>query len=60
MAACSSTIEQKTPRRSRRRVSAEKKLSTAFSYEHEVGTKWKVQRGWRANQASTFGCLWVP
>ena len=23
----------------------------------EVGVKWKVQRGWRASQARTFGCL---
>src|SRR3954468_10760799 len=44
MAACSSTIEPKTPRRRRRRVRAEKKLSTAFSHEPEVGVKWKVQR----------------
>ncbi len=21
--------------------------------------KWKVQRGWRASQARTLGCLWV-
>jgi hypothetical protein len=60
MAACSSTIEQKTPRRSRRRVRAEKKPSTAFSHEAEVGVKWKVQRGCRASQAITLGCLWVP
>src|SRR5919107_2102182 len=45
MAACSSTIEPNTPRRSRRRVSAEKKVSTAFSHEPEVGVKWKVQVG---------------
>ena len=25
----------------------------------EVGVKWKVQRGWRASQARTLGCLWV-
>ena len=34
-------------------------LSTALSQEAEVGAKWKVQRGWRASQASTLGCLWV-
>ena len=47
------------PRRSRRLVSVAKKPSTAFSHEPEVGVKWKVQRGCRASQASTFGCLWV-
>ena len=25
----------------------------------EFGMKWKVQRGWRASQASTLGCLYV-
>ena len=28
-----------------RRVSLAKKPSTALSHEHEVGVKWKVQRG---------------
>jgi hypothetical protein len=37
--ACRSTIERKLPRRRRRRVSAEKKVSTAFSQEPEVGVK---------------------
>jgi hypothetical protein len=60
MAACNSTIEPNTPRRRRRRVKAEKKVSTAFSHEPEVGVKWKVQRGCRASQARTSGCLWVP
>jgi len=23
------------------------------------GVKWKTQRGWRAGQALTLGCLWV-
>ena len=36
-----------------------KKVSTAFSQEPEVGVKWKIQRGWRASQARTLGCLWV-
>ena len=27
------------------------------SQEHDVGVKWKVQRGWRASQARTFACL---
>ena len=34
-------------------------VSTAFSQEPEVGVKWNVQRGCRASQAFTFGCLWV-
>jgi hypothetical protein len=37
----------------------EKKVSTAFSHDPEVGVKWKIQRGWRTNQAFTLGCLWV-
>jgi hypothetical protein len=45
---------------SRRRVSAEKKVSTAFSHDPEVGVEWKVKRGWRASQRSTLGCLWLP
>jgi hypothetical protein len=36
---------RKTPRFSRRRESLAKKPSIAFSHEHEVGVKWKVQRG---------------
>jgi hypothetical protein len=40
-------------------VSVEKKLSTAFSHEPEVGVKWKVQRGCWVTQVSTLGCLWV-
>ncbi len=46
MAAWRSTIEWKLPRRMRLRVSTEKKLSTAFSQDPDVGVKWKVQRGW--------------
>jgi hypothetical protein len=41
------------------RVIWEKKVSTAFSHDPEVGVKWKIQRGWRTNQAFTLGCLWV-
>lgn len=52
-------IEPDTPRLSRRRVSLAKRPSTGLSHEAEVGVKWKVQRGCRANQARTFGCLWV-
>src|SRR5215204_1265705 len=40
-----STSERKSPRRSRRRVRAEKKVSTALIQEAEVGVKWKIQRG---------------
>ncbi len=36
-----------------------KKPSTAFSHEHDVGTKWKIHRGCLASQAWTFGCWWV-
>ena len=59
MAVCKSAIERKTPRRMRWRVIFEKKFSTALSQEAEVGVKWKVQRGCRASQASTRGCLCV-
>jgi hypothetical protein len=57
MAACRSTSEWKLPRRMRLRVSTEKKFSTAFSHDPDVGVKWKVHRGWRSSQAFTFGCL---
>src|SRR5207302_7430799 len=50
MAVCSSTIEVKTPRLSRFRVSLANQPSTALAQEHEVGVKWKVTRGWRASQ----------
>jgi hypothetical protein len=30
-----------------------------LSQEPEVGVKWNVQRGCRASQASTLGCVWV-
>ena len=57
MAAWRSTTERKTPRFRRRLVSLAKKPSTALSQEHEVGVKWKVQRGWRASQARTLRML---
>src|SRR3954447_9882421 len=47
----------KSPRLSRRRVSAEKKPSTAFSHEAEVGVKWNTQRGWRESQAGGWVTL---
>ena len=50
MAAWRSTTDRKTPRFNRRLVRVAKKVSTAFSQEHEVGVKWKVKRGWRASQ----------
>ena len=40
-------------------VILEKKFSTAFSHEADVGVKWKIQRGWRDSQAKTLGCLCV-
>ena len=39
MAACSSTMEQNTPRLSRRLVNLAKKPSTALSHEAEVDVK---------------------
>ena len=59
MACFSSSTDPKMPRCSRRRVSLAKNPSTALSQEAEVGMKWKVQRGWRASQTRTLGCLWV-
>jgi len=41
----------------RRRVKVEKKVSTAFSQEAEVGVKWKTQRGWRPSHFRTLGIL---
>jgi hypothetical protein len=39
MAVCKATNKWNTPRLSRRWVSLAKKVSTAFSQEHEVGVK---------------------
>ena len=50
-------MEWKMPRLRRRFESLAKKPSTALSQEQDVGTKWKVQRGWRSSHARTFGCL---
>jgi hypothetical protein len=30
-----------------------------LSHEHEVGVKWKVQRGCRTSQARTLGMGWT-
>jgi len=59
MVAWRSTMERKTPRFKRQLASLAKKPSTAFSQEQEVGTKWKVKRGWRSSQRRTLGCLWA-
>jgi hypothetical protein len=59
MAARRSTIEWQLPRRMRLRVRVEKKFSTAFSQDAEIGVKWNVQRGCRFSHACTFGCLCV-
>jgi hypothetical protein len=32
-------------------------VSTAFCQEHEVGVKWKMQRGCRVSQGRTLACL---
>jgi hypothetical protein len=50
-------MDWKTPRLSRRFESLAKKPPTALRQEQEVGTKWKVQRGWLSSHARTFGCL---
>jgi len=66
MAAWRSTIDRKTPRFSRRRVSLAKKPSTALSQEHEVGVKWKLRLArpsiaWRlaAGLSATMAVLWI-
>jgi hypothetical protein len=41
------------------RVMIEKKISTMFSHDPEVGVKCRVIRGLRANHARTAGWLWV-
>ncbi len=59
IAAMRSATVGKLPRRSAWRVMIEKKASTRFSQEPEVGVKCRCTRGWRASQARTAGCLWV-
>jgi hypothetical protein len=44
MAVWSSTIEVKTPRLRRCRVSRANHPSTALAQKHDVGVKWKVKR----------------
>src|ERR1700751_5056373 len=59
LAACKSATERKMPRFNLLFVSLAKKPSTALSQDADVGVKWKVQRGCRANHWRTFGGLWV-
>ena len=54
MAALRSSTDRKTPRWRRWRVSLAKKVSTALGQDAEVGVKWQVQQGCRANQARTL------
>jgi hypothetical protein len=51
MAVCSSMIERNTPRRRRRRVSAEKKVSTAFSHRWPGGHRSDLRRRRRQEAA---------
>ena len=59
MAAISSLTLPKLPRRMAWRVMMEKKTSTRFSHDPEVGVKCSVTLGLRASHALTTGCLWV-
>jgi hypothetical protein len=59
IAAIRSLTLLKLPRRMAWRVMIEKKISTMFSQDPEVGVKCRVIRGLRASQAFTAGCLWV-
>ena len=60
IAAINSLTLPKLPRRMACRVMIEKKISTMFSHDPEVGVKCRVIRGLRASQAVTVGCLWAP
>ena len=60
MAAIKSLTLPKLPRRMAWRVMIEKKISTMFSHDPEVGVKCSVIRGLRASQARTAGWLWAP
>jgi hypothetical protein len=59
IASCRATTEGNTPRLSRRLVSVANKVSTVLSQEHEMGVKWKVQRGYRVSQRRILACLWA-
>jgi hypothetical protein len=52
-------VDGNTPRLSWRLASLANRVSTAFSQEHEVGAKWKIQRGCRVSQRRTWACLWA-
>ena len=58
MAAMRPVTEVKLPRRMACRVMIEKKTSTMFSHDPDVGVKCSVIRGCWASQACTSG--WVP
>ena len=60
MAAMRSVTEVKLPRRMACRVMIEKKTSTMFSHDPDVGVKCKVIRGVFASHACTSGWLCVP
>ena len=60
MALTRSGTEVKLPRRMACRVMIEKKTSTRFSQDPDVGVKCKVIRGCLASQARTSGWLCVP
>ena len=60
MAAMRSLTEVKLPRRMACRVMIEKKTSTRFSHDPDVGVKCSVIRGCLASQARTSGWVCVP
>ena len=60
MAAMRSLTEVKLPRRMACRVMIEKKTSTRFSHDPDVGVKCKVIRGCLASHACTSGWVRVP
>jgi hypothetical protein len=59
IAVMSSLTLAKSPRRSACRSTIEKKTSTRFSHDAEVGVKCSRMRGCLAGQPRTTGCLWV-
>jgi len=59
IAVVSSLTLGKSPRRSAWRSTIEKKTSTRFSHDAEVGVKCSRMRGCLASQPRTTGCLWV-
>ena len=59
MAVMRSRTLVKLPRRMAWRVMIEKKISTMFSHDPEVGVKCRVILEFFASQVCTSGCLWV-